>query len=134
MNTNESSVLGMPLADQASAAGHPQDGASRPGPAQSDDRPIPDALTLGEIPLVRPRALTRRQHDCVLLVASGKSDEEVARALGISRLTAHKHVEAAKKRYGVTTRMRLVVDALFAKELSFAAIFAADCVAPAIER
>jgi DNA-binding CsgD family transcriptional regulator len=70
--------------------------------------------------------LTPRQRDCVLLVARGNSDEEIARTLGISRLTAHKHVEAAKKRYGVTTRVRLVVDALFANELSFAAIFAAD--------
>ena len=46
--------------------------------------------------------------------------------LGISKLTAHKHVEAAKRRYGVTTRVRLVVDALFVNELSFAAIFASS--------
>jgi DNA-binding CsgD family transcriptional regulator len=74
----------------------------------------------------RTRSLTRRQRDCLLLVARGNNDEQIARALGISKLTAHKHVEAAKRRYGVTTRVRLVVDALFANELSFAAIFAVD--------
>jgi DNA-binding CsgD family transcriptional regulator len=74
---------------------------------------------------VRP-ALTPRQRDCVILVARGSTDEQIAAMLGISKLTAHKHVEAAKRRYGVTTRVRLVVDALFANELSFAAIFATE--------
>lgn len=73
--------------------------------------------------LSRPRALTPRQRDCVVLVARGKSDWEIGRLLGISESTVHKHVEDAKRRYGVTTRIQLVVLSLFEKRLSFADIF-----------
>jgi LuxR family transcriptional regulator, quorum-sensing system regulator CciR len=57
--------------------------------------------------------LTSRQRDCLILVARGKNDRQIAEALGISGQTVHKHIEAAKKRYGVSTRMQLVMQALF---------------------
>jgi LuxR family quorum-sensing system transcriptional regulator CciR len=75
----------------------------------------------GELP---PRAkcgplLTPRQRDCVVLVAQGKSDWEIGRLLGISESTVHKHVEDAKRRYGVPTRIQLVVRSLFEKRVAF---------------
>lgn len=75
---------------------------------------------------VRPQgptvALTPRQIDCLLLIARGKSDWEASRILGISEATVHQHVEAAKARYGVSTRMQLVVRALFESTLAFSDI------------
>ncbi len=64
--------------------------------------------------------LTRRQLDCVVLAGRGKSDKDVAQILGISDQTVHQHVEAAKKKYDVATRMQLIVRALFDSQLSFA--------------
>jgi LuxR family transcriptional regulator, quorum-sensing system regulator CciR len=63
--------------------------------------------------------LTPRQRDCVVLVARGKSDWEIGQLLGISESTAHKHVEDAKRRFRVTTRIQLVVRSLFDARLSF---------------
>lgn len=75
---------------------------------------------------VRPNvgavALTPRQIDCLVLIARGKSDWEASRILGISETTVHQHVEAAKARYGVSTRMQLVVRALFDSTLAFSDI------------
>jgi LuxR family quorum-sensing system transcriptional regulator CciR len=64
--------------------------------------------------------LTPRQRDCVVLVAQGKSDWQIGRLLGISESTVHKHVEDAKRRFGVSTRIQLVVRSLADAGLSFA--------------
>jgi LuxR family quorum-sensing system transcriptional regulator CciR len=63
--------------------------------------------------------LTPRQLDCVMLVAQGKSDWEIGQVLGISESTVHKHIEDAKRRFGVCTRIQLVVRSLFDSRLSF---------------
>ena len=63
--------------------------------------------------------LTPRQRDCVVLVAQGKSDWEIGQLLGISESTVHKHIEDAKRRFGVSTRIQLVVRSLFDARLSF---------------
>ena len=63
--------------------------------------------------------LTPRQRDCVALVAQGKSDWEIGQVLGISESTVHKHIEDAKRRFGVSTRVQLVVRSLFDARLSF---------------
>src|SRR6185369_13923042 len=64
--------------------------------------------------------LTPRQRDCVVLVAQGKSEWEVGQLLGISDSTVHKHIEDAKRRFCVSTRIQLVVRSLFDAGLSFA--------------
>lgn len=64
--------------------------------------------------------LTRRQLDCVVLAGRGKSDRDVAQILGISDQTVHQHIEDAKRKYDVATRMQLIVRALFDNHLSFA--------------
>jgi LuxR family quorum-sensing system transcriptional regulator CciR len=66
----------------------------------------------------RPR-LTPRQRDCMVLAAQGKSDWEIGRLLGISESTVHKHIEDAKRRFGVSTRIQLVVRGLAEARLSF---------------
>ncbi len=63
--------------------------------------------------------LTQRQFDCLVLVAKGKSDWDIARLLGISDQTVHKHIEELKRRYRVPTRIQLVVRALFNSHLTF---------------
>jgi LuxR family quorum-sensing system transcriptional regulator CciR len=66
--------------------------------------------------------LTPRQRDCVVLAAQGKSDWEIGQLLGISESTVHKHIEDAKRRFGVSTRIQLVVRSLFDARLSFSDI------------
>ena len=66
------------------------------------------------------RPLSRRQYDCVVLVAQGKSDWDIAQLLGIASDTVHQHIEAAKRRYGVASRAQLVVRALFDSQITFA--------------
>ena len=75
-----------------------------------------------EATLCQVPALTERQLDCVTLVAMGKTDWEIGRILGISEATAHEHVEAARKRYGVTKRTQLVIRALFDGQITFSDI------------
>lgn len=64
--------------------------------------------------------LTQRQLDCLVLAARGKSNWVAGQLLGLSAGTVHKYLEAAKQRYGVSSRTELVVRALFDGQLSFA--------------
>lgn len=68
--------------------------------------------------------LTPRQRACVVLVAQGKSDWEIGQLLGISESTVHKHIEDAKRRFCVSTRIQLVVRSLFDARLTFADVMA----------
>lgn len=56
--------------------------------------------------------LTERQLECVLLIARGKSDWEIATILGVKEDTITEHVDDARRRYGVARRTQLVVRAL----------------------
>jgi DNA-binding CsgD family transcriptional regulator len=56
--------------------------------------------------------LTLRQLECVRWIAMGKSDWEIAAILGLSESTINRHVELAKERLGVHTRVQVVVEAL----------------------
>lgn len=60
---------------------------------------------------VRSR-LTDRQRECVLWVARGKSDFEIANILGLRPITVTGHVNDALKRYGVYKRTSLVIRTL----------------------
>jgi DNA-binding CsgD family transcriptional regulator len=66
--------------------------------------------------------MTSRQFECLVLVAQGKTDREAADVLGISQQTVHKHIEAAKKRFRVHTRIQLVVRALWENRLDLVQI------------
>lgn len=62
---------------------------------------------IGILPRASP--FSGRQRDALRFVASGKSDWEIAQLLGISVATAHEHVENAKRKLGVRTRVQAVV-------------------------
>jgi len=62
--------------------------------------------------------LTSRERECVGWVAEGKSDWDISEILGISQSTAHFHIENAKKKLNVRTRVQLVVSAINRGEIS----------------
>jgi DNA-binding CsgD family transcriptional regulator len=65
------------------------------------------AVGFGSGALALPR-LTARELECLQWVASGKTDWEIGRLIGIAAPTAHYHVERAKKRLGVRSRVQAV--------------------------
>lgn len=67
---------------------------------------------------VRPR-LSRRQIQCLRLVAMGKTDWEIARILGLSIETARQYVKSARAAYDVVSRTQLVVHGLRDRWISF---------------
>jgi DNA-binding CsgD family transcriptional regulator len=64
------------------------------------------------LPNVSEVGLTPRQLECVKWIAHGKSDWEIGDILGLSEATVNRHVELAKERLGMRTRMQVVVEAL----------------------
>lgn len=73
----------------------------------------------------RNAALSPRQLDCLVLMARGLSDKEIARVLSIRPDTVHEYVEEAKQRAGVRKRPELLVRALYDGDLSFADVLGA---------
>lgn len=68
------------------------------------------ALAVGADP-VRDIPFTKRERQVIALIARGATDERMGQALGISRSTAHKHVQSAMRRAKVKTRSQLVAAA-----------------------
>ena len=87
---------------------------------------LPTALTdhsqISEMSLLSaPRTrLSKRERECLLLAAQGKSDWAIAELLGLSERTAHHAIERAKHKYGVSTRVQAIVHAIAAGEFSAA--------------
>lgn len=52
--------------------------------------------------------LSPREIECLQWAAAGKSDNDMATLVGIKPATAHFHIEKAKKRLGVKTRIEAV--------------------------
>lgn len=69
-------------------------------------------------PPPRPR-LSRREVQCLQLVAMGKTDWEIARILGVSTETARQYVKRARLAYDAVTRSQLVVYGLRDAWISF---------------
>jgi DNA-binding CsgD family transcriptional regulator len=63
--------------------------------------------------------LSRRERQCLELAAQGKSDWVVGKILGISERTVHNHIESAKRRLGVATRVQAIVQALASRQIFF---------------
>jgi DNA-binding CsgD family transcriptional regulator len=55
-----------------------------------------------------PAPLSPREIECLQWAAAGKSDKDIATLVGISPATAHFHIERAKRRLGVKTRVEAV--------------------------
>lgn len=63
--------------------------------------------------------LSRRERQCIRLVAGGKTDWEISRILGISVATAHQYVKRARAAYDVVSRAQLVACGLRDSVISF---------------
>ena len=61
-----------------------------------------------QAPAAPPR-LSRREIECLRLVAAGKTDDEIGTILGISRETARQYVKRARSAYDVVSRTQLAV-------------------------
>ena len=61
---------------------------------------------------VPPIGLTRRELECLKLVARGMSDRNISLALSISVATAHEHVENAKRKLTAKSRAETVAVAV----------------------
>ncbi len=77
------------------------------------------ARRLQGYPAAGRRHLSRRQLQCLQLLAAGKSDWEIGRILGLSVETVHDYVKAARAAYDVVTRTQLVVLGLRDAWISF---------------
>jgi LuxR family quorum-sensing system transcriptional regulator CciR len=66
----------------------------------------------------RPR-LSRRELQCLRLVAAGKTDWEIGRILGIATETARQYVKHARHAYDAVSRAQLVELGLRDNWLSF---------------
>jgi LuxR family quorum-sensing system transcriptional regulator CciR len=78
------------------------------------------ARRLAKLPAARVRPhLSRRELQCLRLVAAGKTDWEAARILGISVETARQYLKRARSAYDAVTRAQLVVLGLRDDWLSF---------------
>ncbi len=69
--------------------------------------------------LSNPPHLSNRQRDCLIWVARGKSDSEIAMILGISPETVHQYVKETRATYDVVSRSQLVAQALFSGTITF---------------
>lgn len=72
------------------------------------------------------RWLSRRERQCLELAAQGKSDWVVGQILGISESTVHNHIESAKRRLDVATRVQAIVYALASRQISFGDVLRAE--------
>lgn len=75
--------------------------------------------------------LSRRERQCLELAAQGKSDWVSSRILGLSERTVHNHVENAKRRLQVATRMQAVMHALAGQQISLGDVVRRDARIPA---
>ncbi len=78
-------------------------------------------LTSGEEIVARaaPQPLTNRQLECIVFVARGKTDWEIAQILGLKEDTVKEHLNDARRRCGVSRRTELVVHTLYNGDLTF---------------
>jgi LuxR family quorum-sensing system transcriptional regulator CciR len=67
----------------------------------------------------QPPHLSRRELDCLRLVALGKTDWEIARILGLSTETVRQYVKRARAAYDAVSRAQLIAFALRDSWISF---------------
>lgn len=64
------------------------------------------------------KVLSLRERQCLELVAQGKSNWAIGKILRISEHTVHRHIESAKQRLGVATRLQAVIGAAQGRQIS----------------
>lgn len=78
---------------------------------------VHDRLREIEEPPFKRVQLTPRERDCLAFAAEGKSDWDIGQILGIAQSTVHAHVENAKRKLGVKSRIQAVAKLARAGEL-----------------
>jgi len=78
-----------------------------------------EAAALEEYSPAHSMQLSERERQCLELAAQGKDDWSIGSLLCISERTAHNHIERAKRRLGVCTRVQVIVQALSDGQISF---------------
>lgn len=73
----------------------------------------------GRFPSEQVPSITPRQMEALIWVGRGKADSEISTLMGISRATAHEHVEHVRRAYGNAQRVHLIVRALFDGVVTF---------------
>lgn len=63
--------------------------------------------------------VSKRERECLVWIARGKSDADIATILGISEHTVHQYVKHARATHDVVSRSQLIARALFAGSISF---------------
>jgi len=76
------------------------EGSMRPGGAEAQENPMPDA------------GLTRREADVLHLLAGGASNREISRHLFLSEKTVKAHLAAVFRKLGVTNRTQAAMAAV----------------------
>jgi len=66
----------------------------------------------GNRPSAATPRVTPREAQVLAWIAAGKSDWEIGRILNISAKTVNFHVEKAKRKFGVATRIQAVLAAM----------------------
>ena len=84
------------------------------------------AATLQECSRMHPMQLSERERQCLELAAQGKDDWSIGSLLRISERTAHNHIERAKRRLGVCTRVQVIVRALNEGQIAFGDVIKAE--------
>ncbi len=74
----------------------------------------------------RGAQFSERERQCLELAAQGKDDWSIGSLLRISERTAHNHIERAKRRLGVCTRVQVIVHALNDGQISFGDVIRAE--------
>jgi DNA-binding CsgD family transcriptional regulator len=62
--------------------------------------------------------LTERELECLCWAAAGKSDWEIGQILSVSSKTINYHIENAKRKFGVTTRIQAIIAAMRSGKLA----------------
>lgn len=76
------------------------------------------AETLRANPLKRGGLLSPREIECLRLAAAGNTDNQIGKILTISPRTTRFHIENAKKKLGVATRVQAVAEAMRRKAIA----------------
>jgi DNA-binding NarL/FixJ family response regulator len=83
--------------------GHVRRGAKGPSTEESQSTDEWEAMAEGEIPL------TPREREVATLIGNGYSNEQIARALAISRNTVRQHVANISRKLGLRSRPQIAV-------------------------
>lgn len=67
----------------------------------------------------RPVHVSDRERECLIWIARGKSDADIATILGISAHTVHQYVKQVRASYDVVSRSQLIAHALYSGTISF---------------